>query len=79
MMSFFKTLKRERPKKSMTKKKEKSHPARILWCYDTLNIATLQYFLKFVYKKKNKICLTYIFIFMHTLFHNLFNKFPIQC
>lgn len=67
MMSFFKTLKRERPKKSMTKKKEKSHPARILWCYDTLNIATLQYFLKFVYKKKQDLFDIYFHLHAHII------------
>lgn len=58
-------------------KKKWSHLVCILWRYFTIWI--LLHYITFsnLFREKQDL-LTYIFILMYTLFHNLYNKFPIQ-
>lgn len=59
-------------------KKKWSHLVCILWRYFTIWILLHHITFSNLFREKQDL-LTYIFILMYTLFHNLYNKFPIQC
>lgn len=64
--------------RKVEKKKKWSHLVCILWRYFTIWILLHHITFSNLFREKQDL-LTYIFILMDTLFHNLYNKFPIQC